>query len=72
LIAQNFNQTLSTDEMDQLPGSFGAAWNLALAEVRGADSNNVPEPDSLVVLAVAAAGLLFRYRRLPLRASGLT
>jgi hypothetical protein len=61
LVAQNFNQTLSAGQIEQLPGSFSAAWNLALAEVQSSESNNVPEPAA--VLAIGAAGLLSRRRR---------
>ena len=40
LVAQNFNKQLSAGQLDQLPGSFDAAWNLALADVQAADANN--------------------------------
>ncbi|MGA2233431.1 MAG: dockerin type I domain-containing protein, partial [Tepidisphaeraceae bacterium] len=63
LVAQNFNQSLSAGQLDQLPGSFAAAWNLALADVRASDSNNVPEPATLSFLALGAAGMLARRRR---------
>jgi uncharacterized protein YjbI with pentapeptide repeats len=63
LIAQNFNKTLSAGQLEELPGSFGAAWNLALAEVRAGESDNVPEPATVTVLAAAAGGLLVRRRR---------
>jgi hypothetical protein len=63
LVAQNFNQTLSAGELEQLPGSFGAAWNLALAEVEASEDNNLPEPASVGVLGVSAMTLLARRRR---------
>jgi hypothetical protein len=53
---------LSTSQLEQLPGSFSAAWNLALAEVQASDSNNVPEPASAALLATGA-GLLLRRRK---------
>jgi len=63
LVAQNFNQVLSASEVEQLPGSFGAAWNLALAEVQASESNNVPEPAAVCMMAIMGAGLLTRRRR---------
>ncbi|MGA2229851.1 MAG: dockerin type I domain-containing protein, partial [Tepidisphaeraceae bacterium] len=63
LVAQNFNQTLTAGQLEQLPGSFSAAWNLALAEVQSGQSNNVPEPASVALLGTAAALLLARRRR---------
>ncbi|MGA2230640.1 MAG: dockerin type I domain-containing protein, partial [Tepidisphaeraceae bacterium] len=62
LVAQNFNQTLGAGQLEQLPGSFSAAWNLALADIRQTQSDNVPEPAMGAVLGVGAAGLL-TYRR---------
>ncbi|MGA2232340.1 MAG: pentapeptide repeat-containing protein, partial [Tepidisphaeraceae bacterium] len=62
LVAQNFNQTLNAGQLEQLPGSFIAAWNLALAEVQSSQSDNVPEPVSAALLA-AGAGLLLGRRR---------
>jgi hypothetical protein len=63
LVAQNFNKHLSAGQLEQLPGSFSASWNLALAEVQAAATNNVPEPATTSLLAVGAAGLLARRRR---------
>ncbi|MGA2231593.1 MAG: dockerin type I domain-containing protein [Tepidisphaeraceae bacterium] len=64
LIAQNFNKALSTSQLAEVPGSFAADWQLALAEVQNSqDQNiNVPEPASIGVLGVFAAGLLGRRR----------
>ena len=62
LVAQNFNRTLSAGQLEQLPGSFSAAWNLALADVQQTNTNNVPEPASAALLA-ASAGLLLRRRK---------
>ncbi|MGA2232240.1 MAG: dockerin type I domain-containing protein, partial [Tepidisphaeraceae bacterium] len=63
LVAQNFNKTLSAGEIEQLPGSFDAAWNLALADVRGSESENVPEPLSSSLVAAGAAAMLLRRQR---------
>ncbi|MGA2233351.1 MAG: autotransporter-associated beta strand repeat-containing protein, partial [Tepidisphaeraceae bacterium] len=63
LVAQNFNKHLSAGQIEQLPGSFDAAWNLALADVRASESNNVPEPATFSLAAGAGAGLLLRRRR---------
>jgi hypothetical protein len=63
IVAQNFNQTLSAGQLEQLPGSFRAAWNLALAEVQASESNNVPEPASVGILGIAGVSLLARRRR---------
>ncbi|MGA2231904.1 MAG: dockerin type I domain-containing protein, partial [Tepidisphaeraceae bacterium] len=63
LVAQNFNQSLSAGQLDQLPGSFAAAWNLALADVQTSESNNIPEPATFSLLATGAASLLLRRRR---------
>jgi hypothetical protein len=61
LVAQNFNKQLSAGELEQLPGSFAAAWNLALADVQASESDNVPEPAGAAIFAAAA--LLMRRRR---------
>ncbi|MGA2231504.1 MAG: autotransporter-associated beta strand repeat-containing protein [Tepidisphaeraceae bacterium] len=63
LVAQNFNKTLTASQLAQVPQSFSADWNLALAEVQNSQTNNVPEPASVGVMAMAAAGLLARRRR---------
>jgi hypothetical protein len=63
LVAQNFNKQLSAAQLEQLPGSFSAAWNLALAEVQSSESNNVPEPAAASLLALGAAGMPARRRR---------
>jgi autotransporter-associated beta strand protein len=63
LISQNYSKTLSAGQLAQLPGSFAADWNLALAEVQAAQTNNVPEPATTALLALAAGTLLARRRR---------
>jgi hypothetical protein len=63
LIAQNFNKTLSAGELEQLPGSFAAAWELALADVRSSQTNNVPEPGATGLISLSAATLLARRRK---------
>ena len=62
LVAQNFNKTLSAGQLEQLPGSFDAAWNLAVADVQASESNNVPEPAGVGLLSIFAAGALRRRR----------
>jgi hypothetical protein len=62
LVAQNFNKSLSAGQLDQLPGSFAADWQLAQAEIQAGESNNVPEPATFSLVAAAAAGLLLRRR----------
>jgi autotransporter-associated beta strand protein len=62
LVAQNFNKTLTAGQLTKVPGSFAAAWNLALADVSQSSSNNVPEPATTSLVAIAAAGLLRRRR----------
>ncbi|MGA2229756.1 MAG: dockerin type I domain-containing protein, partial [Tepidisphaeraceae bacterium] len=63
LVAQNFNKTLSAGQIAQLPGSFAADWALAELEVQTAQTNNVPEPATTGLFAVAAGALLARRRR---------
>jgi hypothetical protein len=63
LVAQNFNKKLAAGELEQLPGSFQAEWALAEADVAAAQTNNVPEPTELAIVAVAAGTLLTRRRR---------
>jgi hypothetical protein len=63
LIAQNFNKQLTAGQLDQLPGSFAADWQLAEAEVAASQTNNVPEPAGMGLLALMAATLTARLRR---------
>jgi autotransporter-associated beta strand protein len=63
LVAQNFNKQLSAGELDQLPGSFQAQWALAEAEVAAAQTNNVPEPAAMSLLAAGSLLLMRRARR---------
>ena len=63
LVAQNFNKQLGAGQLAQLPGSFTAAWDLALADVQASESDNVPEPLSISFLAVVAGATLMRRRR---------
>ncbi|MGA2233434.1 MAG: PEP-CTERM sorting domain-containing protein, partial [Tepidisphaeraceae bacterium] len=64
LVAQNFNKTLSSSQLSQLPGSFQAAWALAEADVAAAQTNNVPEPTGgILLMSALAAGLTRRRRR---------
>jgi hypothetical protein len=63
LVAQNFNQTLSAGQLAQVPGSFSAAWNLALAEVQQASTNNVPEPATGGLVLLCGSSLLRRRRK---------
>lgn|GEM_PF-1623649 len=62
ILAQNLNTTNGTTPLaGQLPASFEAQWNLALAEVRAGGS--VPEPAGCALLLSGAAGILLRRRR---------
>jgi len=61
LVAQYFGQSLTKSQASELPASFVAQYNLALAEVRGGTSS-VPEPGMIGVFAVAAVGLMVRRR----------
>ncbi|MGA2233401.1 MAG: dockerin type I domain-containing protein, partial [Tepidisphaeraceae bacterium] len=63
LVAQNFNKTLTAGQLSQLPGSFAAAWDLAEADVEASHTNNVPEPTTVSLMAIGAAGLLARRRK---------
>ena len=63
LIAQNFNKALSTSQLAEVPGSFAADWQLAEAEVAASQTNNVPEPAGMGLLALMAATLTARLRR---------
>jgi len=60
IVASNFGASLSSVQPADFSGAFAAEWQLALAEVHGADVS-VPEPSSL--LALAASGLVLRRRR---------
>jgi hypothetical protein len=60
IVASNFGASLSSVQAAGFSSSFSAEWQLALAEVRGADVT-VPEPIGLAT--IAAAGLLLRRRR---------
>ena len=62
IVAQYFGQSLTKSQASELPASFVAQYNLALAEVHGGTSS-VPEPGIVSLLAVGAAGLLARRRR---------
>ena len=57
-----FNKSLSAGQLDQLPGSFAADWQLAQAEVQAGESNNVPEPVGLSLLSILAVALGRRRR----------
>jgi hypothetical protein len=60
ILASNFGASLSSISTSDFSGSFAAEWQLALAEVRGADVS-VPEP-CFMGLAVAAILLTRRQR----------
>jgi fibronectin-binding autotransporter adhesin len=60
IVASNFGASLSSVQASDFSGSFAAEWQLALAEVHGADVS-IPEP-CMTGLAVAAP-LLMRRRR---------
>jgi hypothetical protein len=62
IVAQNYGKQLSTSQLAELPGSFAAQWQLAEAEISFAGVSNVPEPTTLSILAIGAAGLLSRRR----------
>jgi len=62
LVAQYFGDSLTKAQAASLPSSFVAQYNLALAEVGGGTSS-VPEPGTISLLAIGAAGLMARRRR---------
>jgi BNR repeat-containing family member len=59
IIASNFGASLSSVSSANFSGSFAAEWQLALAEVHGTDVA-VPEPATLSLAVICAAGLLAR------------
>jgi autotransporter-associated beta strand protein len=64
IVASNFGASLASMQTVDFDGSFAAEWQLAIAEVHGADVQ-VPEP--VCCAAVAGAGLLLRRRKPPSR-----
>jgi autotransporter-associated beta strand protein len=62
IVASNFGVSLSSVQTSNFSGSFAAEWQLALAEVHGADVG-VPEPASAGALALAGLGVLGRRPR---------
>jgi len=67
LVAQYFGASLTKSQASELPTSFVAQYDLALAEVGGGsgnvDTSSVPEPGSISLMVLGAAGLLARRRR---------
>jgi hypothetical protein len=61
ILASNFGASLSSVPTSGFSSSFAAEWQLALAEVHGADVG-VPEPATISMTLIAAAGLLARRR----------
>jgi arabinogalactan endo-1,4-beta-galactosidase len=55
IVASNFGASLSSVQSSDFTNSFAAEWQLALAEVHGADVS-MPEPGAVVLAAIAAAG----------------
>jgi Glycoside hydrolase family 44 len=54
IVASNFGASLSSVSSANFSGSFAAEWQLALAEVHGADVS-VPEPGTAIALIACAA-----------------
>ena len=63
IVAQYFGDSLTKEQANELPSSFVAQYNLALAETRASDVSSVPEPGSLSLLGIGAMGLLARRKR---------
>jgi hypothetical protein len=62
IVASNFGASLSSVQAANFSGSFASEWQLALAEVHGADAA-VPEPGVLGLGLLAGSSLLARRRR---------
>jgi autotransporter-associated beta strand protein len=62
IVASNFGASLTSVQPADFSSSFAAQWQLALAEIHGADVS-VPEPATLAVSLTGSAGLLCRRRR---------
>ena len=60
LVAQYFGSSLTKSQASELPASFVAQYELALAEVRQTDS--VPEPMTIGLMSIAGAVLLGQRR----------
>jgi hypothetical protein len=59
ILASNFGASLSSVQASDFSSSFASEWNLALAEVHGADVA-VPEPGIVSLALAGTAGLLAR------------
>jgi Endonuclease/Exonuclease/phosphatase family len=62
IVASNFGASLSSVQPSDFGSSFAAEWQLALAEIHGADVQ-VPEPGMIGLGLIGAAGLLVKRRR---------